>query len=471
MEQDHLEVCVVGGGPSGSTAALRLAKLGHRVALIEKAQFPRFKVGESVSNGIWTILDILEQREQFVQEDLVYPEETLIRWGTTETERLAGHSGSVLVSRASFDALVLKQAKVAGAQVLQPAQAVEAVWHHGVWQLEFKLDGKSKRITADHLVDASGRRPFLPGTRTRVSPPTIALCGYVRNDGNPRAVRTEAISDGWCWGAPVPGHLFSAMVFLSPEAVRRRENVSLEGLWRMKLARAVLFEWAATLPLIGPLSLYDATTDFATDFISANFMRIGEASFTLDPMSSSGVEKAMHTACTAAIALHTMLRSPERANLAMKFCNQRRSEIVSAHSSWAAEFYRRVERFQDRSFWRARSQVSNVHRSLPAKMDTISKSIHVSIRSRVQLSRNAQLVKEPCIAGNEICERTALLHPSLDRPVAFVGGIELGPLLAKLPEKTSIGSLLQLWSAEISLDHAKQVTQWLLSKRVLESVG
>jgi len=471
MEQDHLEICIVGGGPSGSTAALRLAKLGHRVAVIEKAQFPRFKVGESVSRGIWTILDVLEQREQFVQEDLLYPEETLIRWGTTETERLAGHSGSVLVNRARFDALVLKQAKVAGAQVLQPVQSVEAVWHHGVWQLQFKLEGKSNRITADHLVDASGRRPFLPGMRTRVSPPTIALCGYVRNDGNPRSVRTEAISDGWCWGAPVPGHLFSAMVFVSPEAVRRRENVSLEGLWRMKLAKAELFEWAATLPLIGPLSFYDATTDFATDFISANFMRIGEASFTLDPMSSSGVEKAMQTACIAAIALHTMLRSPERVNLAMKFCHQRRSEIVSAHASWAAEFYRRVERFQDRPFWLARCQSFNVHRSLPATIDTISRRIDVSIRSRVQLSRNAQLIKEPCIAGNEICERMALLHPSLDRPVAFVGGIELGPLLAKLPEETSIGALLQLWSAEISLDHAKQVTQWLLSKRVLESVG
>ncbi|MFZ0272621.1 MAG: tryptophan 7-halogenase [Acidobacteriaceae bacterium] len=470
MEQDHLEVCIVGGGPGGSAAALRLARLGHRVGVIEKARFPRFKVGESVGRGLWTLLDVLEVREHFVRQDFLYSEETLIRWDMAETERLAGHAGSVLVNRASFDALLLRQAEHAGAQVLQPARAAAAVLRGGVWQLEVKLEGRSTRLTADYLVDASGRRPFLPGARTRVSPPTLALCGYVRTAGSPRPLRTEAISDGWCWGAPVPGQMFSAMVFLSPETVRRRENLSLEELWRMKLAKAELFQWMATLPLVNPLTFHDATTDFATDF-STNLMRVGEASFTLDPMSSSGVEKAIQTGCIAAIALHTMLHRPERADVSMKFCNQRRSETVSAHAAWAAEFYSRVERFRELPFWLARSQSSSSHRPSPAMKDHINRDIALSIQSRVQLSRNAHLIKEPCITGDEICERTALLHPSLDRPVAFLGGIELGSLLAKLPEKTSIGALLHIWSAEVSSDHARRVAQWLLSNRILELVG
>ena len=37
------DVLVVGGGPSGSATALRLASLGHRVTLVEKRATPRHK--------------------------------------------------------------------------------------------------------------------------------------------------------------------------------------------------------------------------------------------------------------------------------------------------------------------------------------------------------------------------------------------------------------------------------------------
>src|SRR6185312_2128948 len=42
------DVLIIGGGPGGSSTAIRLAQLGHRVTVLEKARHPRFHIGESL---------------------------------------------------------------------------------------------------------------------------------------------------------------------------------------------------------------------------------------------------------------------------------------------------------------------------------------------------------------------------------------------------------------------------------------
>ena len=54
------DAIIVGGGPSGATAATLLARAGWRVAVVEKAQFPRPKVcGEFISGTTWPLLEQL----------------------------------------------------------------------------------------------------------------------------------------------------------------------------------------------------------------------------------------------------------------------------------------------------------------------------------------------------------------------------------------------------------------------------
>ena len=45
---DDYEVVIVGGGPAGSTAAAVLAGQGRRVLVVERDEFPRYHVGESL---------------------------------------------------------------------------------------------------------------------------------------------------------------------------------------------------------------------------------------------------------------------------------------------------------------------------------------------------------------------------------------------------------------------------------------
>ena len=120
------DAIVVGSGPAGATAALLLARSGWRVAIVEKAAFPRRKVcGEFVSATTWPLLDALsvgdELRDQagpVVRRVGVFAGTSIVTAPMPATG--TGVEGGRAVSRESLDAVLLRRAVAAGATLWQP---------------------------------------------------------------------------------------------------------------------------------------------------------------------------------------------------------------------------------------------------------------------------------------------------------------------------------------------------------------
>jgi flavin-dependent dehydrogenase len=125
------DAIVIGGGPAGATVGLLLARAGWRIAIIEKAEFPRRKVcGEFLSATNLPLLRELGIADAFL--DVAGPE--VCRVGvfcrdqvvTADMPRLAidQHGWGHALGREHLDTLLLEAAAVAGATLWQPYAAV-----------------------------------------------------------------------------------------------------------------------------------------------------------------------------------------------------------------------------------------------------------------------------------------------------------------------------------------------------------
>jgi flavin-dependent dehydrogenase len=461
---ERVAVCIIGAGPAGSALAIRLAQLGHDVCLIERSMFPRAHIGESLSPGIWPHLDLLGAGGIVAAASFWPCRTSLVQWESdVAVRRDFGTAGGLLVDRGRFDGLLLDRARVHGVRVIQPAAVRSRTLCDQGWRLDVETAEGIRTINADFLADASGRFAFLRGRKQRTAYRTLALYGYWRGSSLPREPRIEAGSDAWYWGVPLPNGMYNAIAFVDAIDFRTRRLSSLSATYHALIGRSGLIAGCRDVRLSGPARAIDATPYLDADSIGARSIKIGDAALALDPLSSSGVQKAFNTALIGAVVVNTMLRRPDQADAASRFYTSNLAEACDRHRRWAAEHYAVPAATRPGRFWQIRAT------GAAAGPEPAVQSIPVGrlppTDFRVALSPEAAFVDEPCIVGDLVALKPALRLRDLPRPVSFLGGWELARLLRPLQPGVTIGALMDAW--QIPTRWKPEIVAWLLTHRVL----
>jgi flavin-dependent dehydrogenase len=354
------DVIVIGGGPAGSTAATLLAKRGHSVILLERDQFPRFQIGESLLPYNNDLFDRLGVRDR-----LCAPA-SLPKYGAYfvtgdgavgHTFRFGRHlpqqyASSYQVRRSEFDDLLLRNALECGVDVRQRTSVVGVglTDPDRVIVRALDADGKSSEIEARFVVDASGHATAVGrqlGTRhEEASLRKIAIFAHYRNvldsASGPDAGNTVIVvlPDCWFWMIPLTDGITSVGLVAS------RETVAAAG-----DPEALLAEMIARTPYVaGRMRDAERTgrvyarKDFSyrvKGTVGQNYALAGDAAGFFDPIFSTGVFMAMKSADLAAEGVDLRLRTGS-----MKLLRRYERSLGAA----LERYFGFISRFYERSF-------------------------------------------------------------------------------------------------------------------------
>jgi flavin-dependent dehydrogenase len=457
------EIAVAGGGPAGAVIALRLAELGHRVVLLAGARNPRPHLGESLAPGVAAQLAFLGLGNILDLALVHRTTEFELKWRTDHFEPHTAMQPGLLVDRGAFDAALVGTAARRGVDVRAATMARVAERNGGGWRIACECPEGPLVLTAPILIDATGRRGLLPKRRRRTYR-LLAVHGRVRGARLPACIRVAAGDSSWAWGAPMPDGTYAAAVFLEPRDVKTAGK-DIEERFRKLVSRCGLLDGAGASETVGSIEACDATPYVDDDAVGSDFLKIGDAALAVDPISSAGVQIAIQSAITGAAAIHTLRRDPSMAEAVCEFWRRELARRNASHRTWSGEFYGEAHSRFATPFWRSR--VAS-RADAPTTATRFDGEPLPRPDQQLGLARSVEISMAPCITGNTIEWRHIATHPSLTEPVAFVDGIDLPHLLARIAPSMTAAAILRAWSSSIDPGRALALLSWAWRHRLIE---
>lgn len=303
-ETRRCDVAIIGAGPAGSVAAIELARAGLDVVVVDRSDFPRFRIGESMLPHTQRLMEELDLMDRVRALPHMVKKGLEVEFGDGRREAAAisfaemfgdGVKRTFNIRRSVFDRMLADVAAEHGAEY-RFGETVTGF--DSLAQGDVRLRLGDRRLHADWLVDASGQacvlgrhlgtRRFLPGFRN------VAYFehfeGVRRNTGDRDGFATLAMCrEGWFWMIPIDETTTSIGAVIDdrlareiPVAPNRRLQWCLEHCPAMA-SRMEQASGPETNQVVGDFSY--TCGPHAAD----GWFMVGDAAAFIDPVWSTGV--------------------------------------------------------------------------------------------------------------------------------------------------------------------------------------
>jgi flavin-dependent dehydrogenase len=319
MRSEETDVVIIGAGPAGSVAASKLLKEGVKVIVLEKTEFPRFVIGESLLPQCMEFLDdigVLDRVEahkfQYKSGALFFDGEDRVCEFLFSQKYTKGWEYTYQVKRSEFDKILSDFAEEKGADIRFKTAVTNFELKDGKPNVEYEnSNGEKGTITSNFVIDASGYGRVLPRLLDLTVPTDSKPRGAVYSHFEDRNKSGQAADNiyihafnnntAWVWSIPFSDETSSVGVVGDVDFIKEcYENDGEKFLEIVQKFPNIKGRYSESKMLEPLRATYNYSTSVSSLF-GDGFVLCGNATEFLDPIFSSGVTLAIASGFKAAV--------------------------------------------------------------------------------------------------------------------------------------------------------------------------
>lgn len=315
MQSINTRICILGGGPAGTTASLFLSRYGIRHVLVDKAKFPRDKVcGESFDGRVYRLL---EEMVPGSLADLQAHQQLLptrnYRFGSRKIDLSVTFPSTDLprlsIPRQDLDHYLWQQAAASSLSTLQSGQQMSIVQQSSDGIV---LQGTDLKINTELVINATGAQavPF--------DDPALFVFSRQYYEGvhtsGPRGLEVRYFYDPLpvcLFLCPMAGGRYNVELAIA-RAEYKRSGQRMEDIWQGLLdSDPELLGRFANAQRVGRPKGTSLPLQSRRRWFTPGMIYAGSSAFTTNPITGLGVGNAMSMGKLAAQLIKEHYSQPD----------------------------------------------------------------------------------------------------------------------------------------------------------------
>jgi flavin-dependent dehydrogenase len=299
MQTDIFDVLIIGGGITGSTTSIMLQKAGYKTIIIDKTSLDTFKQGESlhpICKANFESLNI-----SFDDTEAIPYYGITARWGNNELNIsnfiFNPYGNGLAIDRNNVEAKLINKAINTGAHVNLATSIVTINPRHNYWECKINCQNNIKTYKAGFVVIATGRNSFQRMNRCKYfyHDDLIALTLVIKtNESNhvSNLLQIESRPNGWLYANNIAGNK-KVVSFLTDKDILPKSKSKISIL--IDQLQQSLMNADFDIINSGEQNFYltNARTTWTEIQSGQGWVRMGDAAYTIDPLSGQGIVKNM----------------------------------------------------------------------------------------------------------------------------------------------------------------------------------